>query len=211
MLGFIRKRKIFCIGMNKTGTTSLQKALSDLGFHFGDQVRAELLLKEYKVRNFKPVIKYCKTAEAFQDVPFSMPYTFVALDQYFKNAKFILSVRNSSEEWYSSLVKFHSKIFGRNGQLPTRSDLLQATYRYKGYALEGHQIFFNVPDNDLYNRDILIKHYEEHNQAVISYFRFRPNDLLVVNLSDKNAYVELCRFVNRKPLKEDMPWENKTD
>lgn len=32
-----------------------------------------------------------------QDVPFSLPYTYVVMDQYFPRSKFILTVRYGSE------------------------------------------------------------------------------------------------------------------
>ena len=81
--------KIFGIGNNKTGTTSLSKAMSKLGYKVGNQKIAELLHKDWAQRNFTPIIEYCKTAEFFQDVPFSKPFTFIVLDQAFPNSKFI--------------------------------------------------------------------------------------------------------------------------
>src|SRR5437763_5861921 len=93
---FVRnKQKIFCIGRNKTGTTSLTKAMMELGFITGNQGRAERLIDCYKLRNFKPIIAYCKTAQFFRDVPFSLPFTFIALDVAFPGSKFILTVRDS--------------------------------------------------------------------------------------------------------------------
>jgi hypothetical protein len=37
------KVKYFCIGRNKTGTTSLKRAFEDLGYPVGDQRKAEIL------------------------------------------------------------------------------------------------------------------------------------------------------------------------
>lgn len=90
----IAKQKVFCIGRNKTGTTSLKKALSEFGYLIGDQRAAERLIDAYAIRDFGPIMSYCETAEAFQDVPFSWPYTYVVLDQAFPNSKFILTVRS---------------------------------------------------------------------------------------------------------------------
>jgi hypothetical protein len=82
-LKFGSKPKIFCIGLNKTGTTSLKTALRTLGYEVGNQRKAELLLNDWYKRDYKDLIQYCKGAEAFQDVPFSFPFTFIALDQAF--------------------------------------------------------------------------------------------------------------------------------
>src|SRR2546429_7047723 len=84
--------RVFCIGLARTGTTSLEEALKVLGYRLGDQRQGELLLRAYVERNFRPIVEFCLTAEAFQDVPFSLPFTYIALDQSFPNAKFVLSV-----------------------------------------------------------------------------------------------------------------------
>src|SRR5690606_39066036 len=124
------KAKIFCIGQNKTGTTSLQKFFEDHGYKVGDQPTAELLIDDYIARNWKPILKYCETAEVFQDIPFSNDYLYVLLDFYFPNAKFILSERDNADQWYNSITKFHTKLFGKNGNVPTKEDLQNGNYRY---------------------------------------------------------------------------------
>jgi hypothetical protein len=73
------KVKYFCIGRNKTGTTSLKKAFEDLGFIVGDQRAAELLAdRHYFDGDFEEIVKYCKTAQVFKNVPFSYSNTLVA-------------------------------------------------------------------------------------------------------------------------------------
>ena len=118
------KVKYFCIGMNKTGTTSLKFLFEDLGFHVGDQRKAEILTgKFYLDQNFKPIIDYCQSAQVFQDIPFSYPDTYKYLDKAYPNSKFILTVRNDSEQWYNSVIQFHAKLFGSDGRIPTGNDL----------------------------------------------------------------------------------------
>lgn len=206
----INTEKIFCIGRNKTGTTSLKIALEDLGYKIGDQATAELFLQDYKKRNFVNIIDYCHTAEAFQDIPFSLPYTFIPLDHAFPGSKFILTVRDSAEEWYDSIIRFQAEKHG-GGELPTKEVLQNTTYRYKGFAWETKKIVFNTPDDDIYNKEMFIEHYKYHNKMVKDYFRFRPDDLLILNLKDDNAYQKLCKFLDRKPLYDNFPWVNKTE
>lgn len=118
--------KVFGIGRNKTGTTSLKMAMMQLGYVVRNQRTAELFLDDWAERDFRRLINYCKTAQFFQDVPFSLPCTYKALDEHFKGSKFILPVRNSPEEWYESLVRVHSKLWGKNGRVPTKEDLQNA-------------------------------------------------------------------------------------
>ena len=204
------KAKLFCVGAGKTGTTSVEKALSDFGYRMGDQVKAELLLDDYSKRNFKAIIEYCKTADAFQDAPFCFQHTYQALDQSFPNSKFILTVRDSDEQWYNSLVNFHRKNYASGNENPTWNDLKNATYRYKGYAAEVRKKVFGIlEDEDPYSEVKLKQYYNTHNNSIIDYFKNKPN-LLIINVAKKESYKKLCGFLNRKPLYDEFPWENET-
>lgn len=205
-----KKPKIFGIGANKTGTTSLNKAMKDLGFLVGNQRRGELLLEEWAKRDFSNIIKLCHTAEFFQDVPFSLPFTFIALDLKFPKSKFILTVRDSPEQWYNSITKFHGRKWGENGNTPTMKDLQKATYIFEGRPWLSNRLLFDTPENDPYNRDKLLKFYIQYNESVIRYFENRPNDLLILNLAEKGAYRKLCAFLGVATSHEEFPWENKT-
>ena len=202
--------KIFGIGNNKTGTTSLMKAMAMLGYSIGDQRQGERLHKEWAKRNFEPIIKYCETADFFQDVPFSKPFTFIAMDIAFPKSKFILTVRDSPEQWYNSVVRFHTKIWGINGKPPTTEQLKEVDYVYKGWAWEMRQLSANTPHDDPYNKDALIQSYLEYNNSVLNYFVHRPEDLLVLNVSKKGAFKKLCEFIEKPVIQNEFPWENKT-
>lgn len=206
----MNKQKVFGIGFNKTGTTSLTAAMHELGYKVGNQRIAELLIRDWAVRDFKRVAEYCYYADFFQDVPFSMPYTFTVLDHEFPNSKFILTVRDSAEQWYNSLVTFHSNKWGEKGTTPTKADLMNAKYIYKGWAWHLNRLFFNSPEDDPYEKGTLIKHYMDHISSVKFYFRHRPDDLLVLNVADKAAYPKLCKFLGEISDRKEFPWKNKT-
>ena len=204
-----RKRpKVFCIGRNKTGTTSLKRALEDLGYRVGDQATAELLIHEYAHRNWRPILDYCRTAEAFQDIPFSLPYTYQILDYAFPNSKFILSVRDSADQWYHSLVRFHMKRLNLD-RPPTKEDWINDPYRYPGWCWDTNRIVYDTPEDDPYNETGLKEHYRRHNREVTRYFRLRDN-LLVINLADRDSYYRFCQFLGREPLYDAFPWLNRS-
>lgn len=208
---FAGKAKIFCVGRNKTGTRSLIDAISELGIREGNQRQAELLNKDWGKRDFRRIIEHCYTAESFKDVPFSWPYTYVILDHHFPNSKFILTVRDNSEQWYNSITKFHGKKWGKDGRVPTKEDLQNATYRNnKGMPWENNRMIFDTPEDEPYKKETLIAHYESHNKAVLDYFRHRPEDLLVINVAEKGSYGKLCNFLGVKSDKTEFPWKNKT-
>lgn len=206
----VHQQKIFCIGQNKTGTTSLKDALKDFGYKFGHQYRAAMLIDAWHQRDFKKIVKYCQTAEAFQDIPFSMAYTYQHMDMAFKNAKFILTERDDTEQWYQSITRFHTKIWGDGINIPTEVELKNQPFLYKGFAYKYINYAFNTPANDPYNKQILMANYVNYNNAVKDYFRSRPDKLLVVNVSRPEDYDKLCQFLKQPNIKNEFPWKNKT-
>jgi hypothetical protein len=204
------KPKIFCIGRNKTGTTSLGLALEELGIIVAKQRPSEMLIKDWAKRDFRKISRFCHTAQAFQDIPFSLPYSYQHLDFRFPRSKFILTIRKNPEQWYQSLISFHAKLFGR-GKVPNYNDLKNANYVYPGWLLEANRAIYPTPDNDIYNKDILIDHYNYHNQSVLEYFRHRPNDLLILNLAEKDAFPRFCKFIGKPCTREKFPWVNQTE
>lgn len=208
--GLLGGSKVFCIGLNKTGTTSLQKAFQDLGFHVGDQRVAELLYdRHYFKREFAPIIQYCRTAQVFQDLPFSCPYLFVALDQAFPGSRFILTVRRDADQWYSSITRFHGKLWGSDGRAPTAEQLRAAPYVRTGWAYSLIKLH-GTPESDPYNKPALIAHYERHNADVQRYFADRPDDLLVIDVGAADSYQRFIEFLGIPSPFSAFPWENKT-
>ena len=203
------KPKVFCVGCNKTGTTSLKRALSELGLVVGEQWLAERLIHDWGRRDFRRLFRYCRTAQAFQDVPFSWPFTYQALDQRFPGSKFILTVRDTPEQWYASLTRFHAALFGERC-LSHVAHLKAAHYVRPGDVYEANRLLYDTPVDDPYNREALLARYNHHNGAVREYFRHRPGDLLVLNVAEPGAYDKLCDFLGRPRTGRDFPWENKT-
>lgn len=204
------KTKFFCIGRNKTGTTSLKAAFEALDFPVGDQRKAEAIaFKNYFEGNFKPVIDYCKSAQVFQDVPFSYPETYKYLDKAYPGSKFILTIRDDAEQWYRSITRFHAKKFGKDGRVPTVEDLKSATYVMPGFMYNVVRIH-GTTDSDPYNKEIMIAHYEQYNQEVLEYFKDRMHDLLVINIAEKGAYQKFVDFIGVNSPFDDFPWKNRT-
>jgi hypothetical protein len=203
------KPKVFCIGRNKTGTTSVATAFRELGFTVGIQSLGERLLYDWARRDFRRLFLYCRTAQAFQDVPFSWPFTYQALDQRFPGSKFVLTVRDSPEQWYDSLTRFHAALLGRH-RLPTAADLKAARYVRPGWAYDVWRLVYGTPDDDLYNKERLVTSYLEHNRTVEEYFRHRPEDLFILNVAQPDAYDRLCRFLGKPCPGREFPRENRT-
>lgn len=206
----LSRDKVFCIGKNKTGTTTIMKVFSDLGYVVGNQREAELLNKNYYEKDFQSIINYCKKYQAFQDVPFSWPDTYKYLDKFFPRSKFILTVRDSAEIWYESLISFQTKVHG-NGKLPTVEVLKSFDYVYKGWAWDNRKSVFGfTEDDDPYDKKKFIDQYNQYNNEVRTYFLDKSDQFIEINVSNDKDYLRLCNFLGKHPKGDNFPWENKT-
>ena len=198
--------KIFCIGLNKTGTTSLGYFLESVGFTVANQRECELLLDHYVNRDFDSINQYVERSSSlvFQDVPFSLPFTFSHLDRTFPNSKFILTVRNSPEEWYKSIHDFHSRFFG-SGKTPTKESLLTSNYVYQGWSWKLMSDVFFVNENSLYNKEEFVHFYQCYNQSVRKYFRNKIDQFLEINLGDSKSQNQLCEFLEITSIQGSLP------
>lgn len=201
--------KVFCIGFSKTGTTSLAAFFKALGFTLGDEQAGTLLLHDWALRRFDPIVALARSAQVFQNVPFSLPFTFVALDKEFPGAKFILSVRRNADEWYGSLIRYFTNMIGKN-RVPTADDLKEFPHPYKGWMFEAAMLIAATSEHDLFEQSKWMRFYEDHNTAVWEYFRHRPQSLLTVDLADGNAAERITSFLGMRYDGQTMPHLNRT-
>ena len=205
------RNKVFCLGLNKTGTTSWAKAMRELGYVVGSEIKATMCFYDWVSGDYSNIIDYCRTdGEAFQDIPFSLPGTFLELDAAFPESKFILTTRGSAEQWYNSLIRFHGEHWSITGRFPpSPEDLARVIYLKKGFPADYCHNVFKTPISDPYNREILLEFYMNYNDEIEHYFKDRPGDLLVLNVAEPKAFNNLCEFLGLPLATDTFPWENK--
>jgi hypothetical protein len=187
--------KIFCIGANKTGTTSMFLEFHRLGFKTnGRRDGFSELLKYYLNNDFNYIVDYCKDYDAFQDVPFSLPETYEHLNKRYQDSKFILTIRDSPEVWYNSLIRHYSQVFGKNGRIPTKEDLQNHSYTHLGWMWKLNRKLYDTPESEPYKKDKMIDWYNTYNKNVIDYFKDKEN-FLVLNLKEKESYKKFTDFL----------------
>ena len=175
--------KIFGIGLNKTGTTSLGVVLRNLGKKH-QSCRFDIL-NECRKGKFKRFFETISTNESFEDWPWPLYYRLI--DSYFPNSKFILTTRISVDVWLESLKK-HSLRTGKNH------------CRTLAYGLEYPHL------DEQYMRDF----YTNHNKYVRDYFKGRDNDFLEICWEKEDNLEKIYKFLN-KPIPADLsiPHSNK--
>lgn len=159
------KSKVFGIGFHKTGTKSLAKALTSLGYRVtGPNWIHDQDVEKSALTNCKKILS---EYDAFQDNPWPMFYK--ELDVFAPNSKFILTIRDP-EDWIRSVVNY----FGSN-ETPMRR------WIYGHGSPIGHE-------------QVYLDRYIKHNAEVLEYFQDRGSDLLVVDLQEPDAG-RLCGFL----------------
>ena len=105
---------------------------------------------------------------------------FVDLDKKYENAKFILTVRDD-DSWRESAVH-HFRSSNKNNR-----------------AFAHRKKMFNAR---MPNEEQLMAGKSAHENKVLTYFKDRPADLLVLDIFNGDGYQEMARFLNRADVPE---------
>lgn len=169
--------KVFCIGFQKTGTSSLRDALRQLGYSVTGVYGDDLSLEELRETYLENGLKLAEQFDAVEDAPW--PSIFKELDAAFPGSKFILSVRDT-ETWWGSILGH----FGDNS-----APMHQLTY--------GEDAPHPAGNEELYKRV-----YEAHNASVREHFADRPDQLLELWLERGQGWKELGEFLGIEGVRE---------
>jgi hypothetical protein len=213
--------KIFCIGYNKTGTTTLEDVLHRFGYRLPNQQEQELQLSKTTFStDYSELERFCAEYDAFQDMPFSQGLTYVAADALFPDSKFILTER-PADAWFASVSNFHKKVFKIDdlSSLTEKDVFKKFNYLYSGYMHSNKERLLssfkgdlrNVDWGKLYDKDYYTDMYDRRNEEIKRYFMNAPDRLLVIDITQEKNTKKLCEFLNI-PVKFsfDMPHRNKT-
>jgi hypothetical protein len=178
--------KVFGIGLNKTGTTTLGRCLSRLGFSH-ESCRHDLL-DCYRAGDLDSIFKNIDQFDAFEDWPYPLMYREL-FDRFGDRARYVLTTRSSPERWLNSL-KSHSL------RTPPDRHCRRAAYGYDyPHGRESEHLAF----------------YEQHNQSVRDFFRERSAEhlLLEVCWETGDDWTRLCAFLGFPVPRKPFPHANK--
>ncbi|MCR9127556.1 MAG: hypothetical protein NXH82_15740 [Rhodobacteraceae bacterium] len=197
--------KLFCIGFNKTATTTLEEVLRGLGLRMPKQLDQEQFLADVIDRGaYAKLAAFCAEYDAFQDLPFSQGAFYIACDALFPGSKFILTLRDP-QAWADSYIRYYKREFG----LEDAQHFDETTFRDKTLYLERgyvHRVLRlllletgsgqPVTRWDMaFDRDFLIERYLRRNAEVQAYFARRPDDFLALDPGTEPDTGRLLRFL----------------
>ena len=213
--------KCFCVGFNKTGTTTLERVLRTYGYRMPSIEEQELrFTKNFNKTKYSEFVRFADQFDAFQDLPFSQELAFVVADALFPDSKFILTERDP-ESWFNSMVNFHKKRFYKVeniSQISEKDVYEKFEYLYPGYMHEWKQRFLTdyslknpkAEWDRLYDKPYYIDQYERRNAQIKKYFS-STNKLLVIDVTKTPTTREILDFLNIPGCLEiKMPHANKT-
>jgi hypothetical protein len=176
--------KVFGIGLNKTGTTTLAQCLQHFGYrHASSNLELTRMVGRHEL---EPVLRFAEDFDSFEDWPW--PLIYRELDARFPGSRFVLTVRRSGDAWLRSL-KNHALLTG-----PT----------------EFRRIAYGHASPEGFEAEHLAV-YERHNREVHAYFADRPRDLLEVCWETGSGWQDLADFLGHPAPDLPLPHANRSD
>lgn len=131
--------KVFCIGYNKTGTTSCGKAFELLGY-YNCSFNKKVWRKWYAQGEIEKIIRFAAKFDSFDDLPWLKEDMIPLLDKRFPNSKFIYLTRDE-KSWKKSYYNWTHKVTG------TYPDVDNGWQSYKNHEKFVLNYFKNMDSN----------------------------------------------------------------
>lgn len=189
----MQQERIFGIGLSKTGTTSLTRALQLLGYRTNHFPYSALQFRSGRLE--LDLQRICQW-DAATDSPVALFYR--QLEEQLPKSKFILTQRDVGA-WLDSCQ--HNHVWPGNFVRDKAIRLLPHIRK----ILCLHR---NVFGSEQFQRDVFRKAYENHNDSVIEHFWRKKRDLLVMDICAGDGWEALCDFLGVRVPDVPFPFEN---
>ncbi len=197
----IRSKKIFCISMQRTGTTSVGGFFKQFDYHtmgWPQCVKNNWHLHWYN-GDYEAIFSSLdfKRGQVFEDSPWWHPEFYKMLFHRFPHSKFILFTRDP-DKWFASMVSHSSgNVLGNPGR---HCKIYRREWDYYS-QFENDSISSQSKNRDIEEIQLAGKeqHYKEiyklHNKEVVDFFnKFSPNSLFTCKLEDHQKWIKLGQF-----------------
>jgi hypothetical protein len=181
---------LFCVGLNRTGTTTLGDACAILGMRRLGWVRSgggqgsHFLLKDWWRGDIDHLIEVASGFDTLEDLPW--PLVYAEMSTAFPDARFVLTRRRSTDVWLRSQINHVAEKgrYGMHRRIYGSSDPTADPQLYRAY-------------------------YERHNDDVRTFFA-GTDRLLEVCWEEKDGWPELCGFLGVPVPDVAFPHSNPT-
>ncbi|TVU91623.1 sulfotransferase [Vreelandella titanicae] len=202
------ENKVFCISMQRTGTTSVGRFFSDAGLRWSGwaDCRKNGWAESWYDGDYEKIFSSNDflVKNAFEDSPWWAPGFYKILYHRFPDSKFILLTRDTNS-WLNSMINHsndnligeperHCKIYRREKEF----------YEKNKFALLNKKSMCISEATEKYKEA-----YENHNREAIDFFgKKSPSSLFVGKLEDPDKWQNLASFLNIKISKGYNNHEN---
>jgi len=176
------KKKVFGIGLNKTGTKTLGACFIQLGY--SHKSIDKQVFELYKKGDLNGLLNIIDNYDSFEDWPW--PLVYKDIDEKSPDSKFILTIRETPETWFNSLCR-HADYTG-----PTE-------YRKHIYG-------FAMPHK---HKQHHLDFYNDHLKDITDYFKNKPGKLLVVCWENGDGWEKLSTFLGFERPNIPLPHKNR--
>jgi hypothetical protein len=179
--------RIFGLGLTRTGTSSLTRALELLGYrslHYPQDDRTRHEVKAFLAGGDDRLrLSVLEKYDALTDTPICA--TFEGLDAAYPGSKFVLTAREK-ESWLASCQRFF-----RDSLLDSWL-LANPDNPRLDYIRSIHWKIYGTPTFD---REQFSRAYDDYHERVRRHFRDRPEDLLTIDICAGEGWEPLCEFL----------------
>jgi hypothetical protein len=191
------KNKVFGIGLERTGTTSLTEALKLLGYkavHYPEDevTRAEMHAFFASGSDFIH-LSILRDHDAITDTPVCCIYK--VLDKSYPGSKFILTIREK-QSWLRSRERLNKV------QILPQSEKLAHDHPANIYTRFVGDKHYGPYDYDPG------KAYDAYNAEASDYFKDRPQQFLMLDICGGEGWTKLAPFLGAAIPEISFPWEN---
>ncbi|MEE2691200.1 MAG: sulfotransferase [Pseudomonadota bacterium] len=176
-------RKIFGIGLNKTGTSSLGAAGGLLGLRcktWDRRLFQNAIVDGERELLWETIDRY----DVFEDFPY--PLLYEEIDARYPGSAFILTRRSDPQAWLRSL-----KAHAMRARPSSRTHKIVYGFQYP----HGREQAF-------------LDFYERHNEKARRYFAARPADFLEIAWEEEKDWRRLCGFLGAAAPDAPLPRAN---
>ena len=173
--------KVFGIGLASSGTETLTACLRRLGYRHSES-DSELARRVLEEGDLEALDEEAELCDSFAGMPWALFYR--RLDKHFPDARFILTVQDSSQDWFGSLRR-HAV--------------------YSAGTVREHIYGFSRPNGHREKRPQL---FDRHARQIQEYFAGRPDRLLVLCWAEERSWKRLCDFLGEPVPQDPLPLES---